>query len=271
MRRLAVTGAFAVPLSLILAGTAPAGTPDGPYWAAGTQTSSTTYAGIGGAGTFHEETVSGYHGSWWSEQSGSVAGPAGAAVLHHSESGTDDDHGTWTGTVHHHNGGWVADTDDHGSWVGDSDDDDADEVVTHTVSHPMRQHVRPAVHHENEVTTTHAERRPSRHHDHDVSFVDKTVTADVDGAASSHVASHAGHDYATYESADLAAGPGGAVSQGVKAVAVPEYAGYKSWYTAAGLTGATAHEVTSEADATDGVWTDHDGDHNWTDHDEDDD
>jgi hypothetical protein len=249
MRRLAVTGAFAVPLSLILAGTSPAATTDGPDWAAGVQTSTTTYAGIGGAGTLHEETVSGYHGSWWSEQSGSVAGPGGAAVLHHSESGTDDDHGSWTNETG---------SDNHpGSWVGDSD-----ESATHVVSHPMRQNARPAAHHHHEDSTTHAERnRPSRHrdhdHDHDVSFVDKTITADITGATSSHVASHAGDDYATYESADLAAGPGGAVSQGEKAVAVPEYASYKTWYTAADETGAVAHEVTSEADTTDNDWTDH--------------
>ncbi|UOZ10662.1 hypothetical protein [Amycolatopsis sp. WQ 127309] len=245
MRRLAVTGAFAVPLSLFLAGTSGADTADGPY-RPDTVQSSTTYAGIGGAGTTHEEMRAGHHGWWWTEQSGSIAGPGGAAVLHHSESGTG-----------HHHGSWTTDTESdgyHGNSVHDNDYDTDNDTVA---SHSTRQNTRHVAQNHRRHTATHAESsRPGRHRDHDAGYVDKTLTADVSGATSSKVASHAGTDYATYESADLAAGPGGATSQGVQAVAVPEYAGYKSWYNAADATGAVVHEVSSVADSGDGNWTD---------------
>lgn len=232
LRRLAVTGAFAVPLSLLLAGTSGADIGDGPFGPAATVHSSTTYAGIGGAGTIHEAMGSGYHGSWWSEQSASTAGPGGAVVQHHAATGTN-----------HHHGSWTNDTESDDS-VHDNDSDDR---VSTVASHPVRQHTRHVAQRPHEYTTT----TYTRHRDQDASYVDKTLTADVDGATSSTVASHAGDDYAVYHSADLAAGPGGASSQGVHAVAVPEYAGYKSWYAAADVTGATVHEVSAVADATD--------------------
>ncbi len=229
MRRLAVTGAFAVPLSLILAGTSGAGSADAPYRPSTVETS-VTYAGIGGAGTLHEEMRAGHHGWWWTEQSGSVAGPGGAAVIHHSESGPDQEHGSWT--------------------------NDNDYGTTVIASHPQRQSTRHVAQRHREYPATHTEySRPSRHRD--VSYADKTLTAGASGATSSHVASNAGANYATYESADLAAGPGGATSQGVQAAAIPEYATYKSWYNAADVTGATVHEVSSVADSTDGYRTHH--------------
>jgi hypothetical protein len=233
-RRWAVAAAMTVPLSLMTAGVSSAGTGDGPDEFGVTETSM-TYAGIGGAGTIESESATD-DDWWWSEQSATTAGPMGAAVVHSGESGSDDEDESWT------------------------DDDRAGRpAVAHgkrhasakeSVSPPLRQHDygRPG----------HSHSRPSHESGEtgDVGYVESTKTADLAGATSSHVASHAGDDYAVYESSDLSAGPDGAVSEGVKAVAVPEFAGYDKWYTAAGETGAVVHEVSSVADADDDDWSD---------------
>ncbi|MEV6627376.1 hypothetical protein AB0M83_33195 [Amycolatopsis sp. NPDC051106] len=238
-RRLAVAAAMTVPLSVLTAGVSSAGIADGPDEFGVTETSG-TYAGIGGAGTYESFSGSADDGDWWwSEESATTAGPLGAAVVHSGEAGSDDEDEAW------------------------SDDDRAGRpavahgkrhvAVNESVSPPLRRHVH--------SLPAHTYSRPS-HDTGDVGYVETTKTADLAGASSSHVASHAGHDYAVYHSSDLSAGPEGAVSEGVKAVAVPEFAGYDKWYTAAGATGAVAHEVSSVADATDDDWdaTDNDWD-----------
>ncbi|WP_290061964.1 hypothetical protein [Amycolatopsis solani] len=214
LRRFAVAGAFALPVSL-LAVPASASTSDTP-WSAET---SSSYAGIGGAGTTDTDEGATRWG-YWSEEDTVVAGIGGAAVIHSEQSDADDDYG-------------------HPDWSGD--DDHA--AVTHG-RHPAATR-----HHDRHVT--HA--RPA---DHEASYVAEAQTADVTGAASSHTESHAGDDYATYESGNHTAGPDGASSEGVHAVAVDDHAEYHTWYAAADEAGAIVHSVSTVADASDDAWGD---------------
>ncbi|MEV6645831.1 hypothetical protein [Amycolatopsis sp. NPDC051371] len=249
LRRLAFAGAFALPISLVIAGPSSAGTFDGPFdpWSSET---STSWAGIGGAGTTDTDegaTVWGHH---WSEEDSAVAGIGGAAVVHSEESGDDADTG-WTGDGN--DGDW------NNSW-----NNDADVAVPHH-----------AVHHPVETTSHHSPARPAHHHTDDAddaSYVAETQSADIDGATSSHIESHAGDDHATYEAGALTAGPDGASSEGVHSIAVPGYAGYHNWYVAAGEDGAVAHSASAVADATDEWHGRHHHDHEYNhDHDYDED
>lgn len=228
LRRWALAAAAVVPLSLGSAGVA-AAHPDYDPDTAGTAESSVTYAGIGGAGTIESAWGSDHHGNQWHEKDAVLAGPTGAAVLHTEEADYDDDDDHWLvenkpgRPTHHYGKRPVAHTDDD---------------VT------ISQH-RPA------KTRPVRETRPAH-----VTYAESIKTADVDGATSSHVVSHAGDNHAVYESSDLSAGPDGAASEGVKAVAVPQYASYDKWYTAADEDGAVTHEVSAVADSND--WS---GDH----------
>jgi hypothetical protein len=232
-RRWAVAAAMTVPLSLLTVGVSAADPADSPdeFGVTGT---SLTYAGIGGAGTIDSASGTDDRGHWWSAESATTAGPMGAAVVHSGDAGTDEVHDSWADGDR---AGRPAVT--HGKRHADAGE---------AVSPPRRQH--------DHGRPSHS--RPSRE-TADVGYVESTKSADLAGATSSHVASHAGDDYAVYESSDLSAGPDGAASEGVKAVAVPEFAGYDKWYTAAGETGAVVHEVSSVADATD--WSDSDETH----------
>jgi len=252
LRRLALAGAFALPISLVAVVPASAGTPDGPYepWTPWSHfETSGTYAGIGGAATTETEGGSDWWGHHWSETDGAFAGIGGAGVVHSEESGTDDDC-DWD------DGDW--DDDDNG-WSGDWHGNHtavAHHVQHHAVSHP--DPVEPAADH---VTYT----RPAADtddDDDDVGYVQESHWAGADGASSAHIVSHANDHHATYDSGHLTAGPDGASSEGVHALAVPGYAGYHNWYTAAGTGGTAVHSVTAEADADT-------GDHGWQGYDED--
>ncbi len=222
LRRLALAAAAVIPLSLVSAGIASADLGGGPGTVGITKTSA-TYAGIGGAGTVHSASVSDHYGNRWTEESAVVAGPTGAAVWHSEESEFDT-----------HDNDWVSvkpgrPTHSHGK-----------RPVVHTdsgIHSPTRRPVK-----------VHPVRQT--HHDH-VAYAESTKTADLNGATSSQVASHAGDNHAVYQASELSAGPDGAESEGVKAVAKPEYAGYHKWYTAAGEDGAFSHEVSAVADTTD--------------------
>ena len=211
LRRLAVAGAFALPLSLVIAGpatAAPRGWPDGSW----SSESSGTWAGIGGAGTTGTEEGSNHWGHHWSETETAVAGIGGAAVTHSGESGDDCDGYDAPAVARPH----------------------------HVVGHPdpvvdEAPAVRPV--HDNDTAD-------------DVGYAAESHSAGIDGASSAHVVSHAGEHHATYEAEKLTAGPYGASSEGAHSVAVPDYAGHHSWYTAAGVDGAEAHSVTAVADAT---------------------
>jgi hypothetical protein len=216
LRRLTFACAFAVPLSLAIAVPASAHVPD-ETWSA---ESSASYAGIGGAGTTETEEGTDCWGHEWSEEETVVAGIGGAAVIH-SEDGDDDD----------------------GAWTGDVDDDyDAPAVVHHT--HPAVHHTHPAAHH--------PDPQPQEPAEHEAGYTAEKLTADIDGATSTHVASHAGEHHAVYEAEHLTAGPEGASSAGVHSLAVPDFASYHAWYTAAGEDGAATHSVSAVADADDG-------------------
>ncbi|MFB9687402.1 hypothetical protein [Amycolatopsis plumensis] len=254
LRRLAVAGAFALPLSLVIAGPATAHPLGWPHdsW---TSESSSSWAGIGGAGTTDTDEGATWWGHHWSESESAVAGIGGAYVTHNGESG---DHG-WNRPWHHTaHDGWYGDDDGDcddydGHGTGDYDDDDDNIVVHHVVSHPDpvdHDVVRPVYH---VVDNDDAD---------DVGYYAEQHSAGIDGATSGHVVSHAGDHHATYDAEKYTAGPFGASSEGAHAVAVPDYAGYHAWYTAAGVGGAAAHSVTSVADATDhdNVWADHDAD-----------
>ncbi|SFJ71262.1 hypothetical protein [Amycolatopsis regifaucium] len=237
MRRWALAAAAVVPLSLVSAGVAAAAQGDWPG-NAGFSESSATYAGIGGAGTIHSDSVFDGDGNHWTEESAVLAGPTGAAVLHNEEADFDDDYD-----------GWVAD-----AKPGRPIHTHGKRPIAHTDG------IRPSVTHHH---------RPVRHVDHaEVAYTESTKTADMYGATSSHVVSHAGDNHAVYEANDLEAGPHGAVSEGVKAVAKPQYASYNNYYNAAGEDGAVTHEVNAVADATD--WNDdhhHYTHHHWNDDD----
>ncbi|OXM69535.1 hypothetical protein [Amycolatopsis vastitatis] len=251
LRRLAVAGAFALPLSLVIACPATAGQPSWPddSWSA---ESSGSWAGIGGAGTTDTEEGSDGWGHHWSDTETAVAGIGGAAVTHSGESG---DHG-WNHAWHHA----VHDWDDNDDCDGyDSDDYDGPAVAGphHVVGHPD-----PVM---DEAPAAPAHPVYEAHDADDAGYAAESHSAGVDGASSAHVVSHAGEHHATYEAEKLTAGPYGASSEGAHSVAVPDYAGHHSWYTAAGVDGAEAHSVTAVADATgDDVddWTvDHDVHH----------
>ncbi|QKV72660.1 hypothetical protein [Amycolatopsis sp. Hca4] len=254
LRRLAVAGAFALPLSLVIAGPATAHPLDWPNdsWSA---ESSSTWAGIGGAGTTDTDEGGTWWGHHWSEQDSAVAGIGGAYVTHSGESG---DHG-WHHTAHD---GWYGGDDD-----GDCDDYDGDDsdwndgdwnddnhVVTehhHAVSHPDPVYHEPAGEVVRPVYGADDNDADDNDDAGDVGYYAEQHSAGVDGATSAHVVSHAGEHHAVYEAEKLTAGPYGASSEGAHALAVPDYAGYHAWYTTAGVGGAAAHSVTSVADATD--------------------
>ncbi|SEC78728.1 hypothetical protein SAMN04489727_5086 [Amycolatopsis tolypomycina] len=244
LRRLAVAGAFALPLSLVIAGPATAHPLGWPHdsWSAET---SSSWAGIGGAGTTDTEEGTTWWGHHWSEQNSAVAGIGGAAVTHSGESGHD----------------WYDGDDDCDC---DADDDYDGPAVTHhhVMSHPDPVDQEPAGHVIRPVYDTDDD--DGDDDDSDVGYHAEQQSAGVDGATSAHVVSHAGEHHAVYQAEKLTAGPFGASSEGAHAVAVPDYAGYHAWYTAAGVGGAAAHSVTSVADATeadDDDWVvDHDVD-----------
>ncbi|WP_410597537.1 hypothetical protein [Amycolatopsis sp. lyj-23] len=256
LRRLAVAGAFALPLSLVIAGPAtahPFGGPQGTWNAE----SSATWAGIGGAGT--TDTDEG--GTWWgnhhwSESESAVAGIGGAYVTHNGESGDDGWNPAWHhtvhGTWHDQDNGDCDDYDGNGYHSGDYDDSPA---VSHhyVVSHPDPVNQEPAGYVVHPVYST----------DHDnadnVGYYAETHSAGADGATTGHVISHAGEHHAVYDAEKLSAGPYGASSEGAHALAVPDHAAYHAWYTAAGVSGAAAHSVTAVADTTDddNVWAEH--------------
>ncbi|MEV6913222.1 hypothetical protein [Amycolatopsis sp. NPDC051071] len=237
LRRLALAAAAVIPLSLVSVGIASADSYGGPGTAGSSETSA-TYAGIGGAGTIHSNSGYDHHGNRWTEENAVLAGPMGAAVLHHEESDWNTNHD------------WNVDekpgrpTYSHGKRPVAHTDNDGSSATRHPATTlPVR------------------ESRPVRDHhpvrdNHHVIYAESTKTADEDGATSSHVLSHAGDNHAVYEADDLSAGPDGAESEGVKAVAKPEYTGYHKWYTAADEDGAVTHEVSAIAAVTD--W---DGDH----------
>lgn len=246
LRRLALAGAFALPISLVAVAPSSAGTLDGHYepWTPWSHfETSGSYAGIGGAATTDTEGGSDWWGHHWSESDSTFAGIGGAGVTHSEESGTDDD-GDW-------------DDNDNG-WSGDDDDVAVTHHVHHAVSHP--DPVDTADH----VTYTQpaADTDDDDDADAEAGYVHEAHWAGADGASSTHIASHAGDHHAVYDSGHLTAGPGGASSEGVHALAVPGYAGYHNWYTAAGTGGTAVHSVTAEADADA-------GDHGWQDYDED--
>ncbi|SEF34072.1 hypothetical protein SAMN05421837_107193 [Amycolatopsis pretoriensis] len=245
LRRLALAGAFALPISLVAVAPSSAGTFDGPYepWTPWSHfETSGSYAGIGGAATTDTEGGSDWWGHHWSESDGAYAGIGGAAVTHSEESGTDDTD-------------WDDGDDDNGGWNNHHN------TVTHHVQHHAVSHPDP-VDTADHVTYT----QPAADTDDDddaddaASYVQEAHWAGADGASSAHIASHAGDHYATYDSGHLTAGPGGASSEGVHALAVPGYAGYHNWYTAAGAGGTAVHSVTAEADADthDHGWQDYD-------------
>ncbi|MGW3996445.1 hypothetical protein ACWEF6_23405 [Amycolatopsis sp. NPDC004772] len=266
LRRLAVAGAFALPLSLVIAGPATAHPLDWPHdsWSA---ESSSTWAGIGGAGTTDTDEGSTWWGHHWSETDSAVAGIGGAAVTHSGESGDDGWNHAWHHPAHD---GWYGDDgdcddydgDDHHYVTGEYDDDD-DDVVHHAVSHPDPVDQEPAGYVVHPVYDADDDADDADDAG-DVGYYAEQHSAGVDGATSAHVVSHAGEHHATYEAEKLTAGPYGASSEGAHAVAVPDYAGYHAWYTTAGVGGAAAHSVTAVADATaadDDDWVvDHDAD-----------
>ncbi|MFJ9778180.1 hypothetical protein ACIRSS_01280 [Amycolatopsis sp. NPDC101161] len=239
LRRLAFAGAIAVPISLVIAGPSSATPLDGPYepWSPWSHfETSGSYAGIGGAATTDTEGGSDWWGHHWSEEDTAYAGIGGAAVIHGEHSGADEE-----------------DCDDDG-WTGhgnDWDDNDGDAVVVHHQHHHAVAHPDPVAPAEHVVHT-----RPVHHEDaddnDDASYVAHTHSADMNGATSAHIASHAGDHHASYEAGSLTAGPGGASSEGVHSLALPGYAGYHNWYAAAGADGAAVHSVSSVADAVDG-------------------
>jgi hypothetical protein len=231
LRRLAAAGAFALPLSLVIACPATAGQPGWPdgSWSA---ESSGSWAGIGGAGTTDTEEGSDWWGHHWSDTETAVAGIGGAAVTHSGESG---DHG-WNHTWHHA----VHDWDDNDDCDGDDYDGPAVAAPHHVVGHPD-----PVM----DEAPAHPVYEAADDAD-DAGYAAESHSAGVDGASSAHVVSHAGEHHATYEAEKLTAGPYGASSEGAHSVAVPDYAGHHSWYTAAGVDGAEAHSVTAVADAT---------------------
>ncbi len=258
LRRLAVAGAFALPLSLVIACPAtahPLGWPN-DSWSA---ESSGSWAGIGGAGTTDTDEGGTSWGHHWSEQDTAVAGIGGAYVTHSGESGDDGWNHAWHHTVH--DGSDDGDCDDYagnghdGDYYHHGDHDNAPAVAGHhAVSHPDPVDQEPAGY-----------VRPVYDADDDagdVGYYAESHSAGVDGASSAHVLSHAGEHHAAYEAEKLTAGPYGASSEGAHALAVPDYAGYHAWYTAAGIDGAATHSVSSVADATDGDhWVvDHDAD-----------
>ncbi|MEV7550391.1 hypothetical protein AB0N89_12265 [Amycolatopsis sp. NPDC089917] len=195
---------------------------------------SATFAGIGGAGTIHTGSVTDHHGNHWAENSAALAGPMGAVVLHSKE--------VESGTHH----GWPVDdkpgrpTYNHGKQPIAQTDGDREYT---SKNRPSR--VQPVSKHRPSQVQPARESGPSH-----VAYTESTKSADMTGATSSHVASHAGDHHAAYESSDLSAGPDGAVSEGVKAVAVPQYSAYHKWYTAAGENGAISHDVSAVAGAT---------------------
>lgn len=253
LRRLAVAGAFALPLSLVIAGPAtaqPLGWPN-DSWSA---ESSSSWAGIGGAGTTDTDEGGTWWGHHWSGSDSAVAGIGGAAVTHTEESG---DHG-WNQPWHHAT---------HEAWHGDDNNGDCDDyegddyhhydshpAAHHVVSHPDPVEEAPAVH------TRPVHEAVDNGYDHNASYGAEMHSAGIDGATSGHVWSHAGEHYATYDAEKLTAGPYGASSEGAHSVAVPDYAGHHSWYNAAGIDGAEAHSVTAVADTTDDAWAYHDAD-----------
>ncbi|MEV7095309.1 hypothetical protein AB0M80_20955 [Amycolatopsis sp. NPDC051045] len=255
LRRLAVAGAFALPLSLVTVGPATAHPIDWPHdsWSA---ESSSSWAGIGGAGTTDTDEGSTWWGHHWSEQDTAVAGIGGAYVTHSGESGNDGWNHAWHHTVH--DGAYDSDDEDCDDYDYDGDDYDYDSPAVehhHAVSHPdpvNQDYVHPGYDADDDDDDD----------ADDVGYYAESHSAGVDGASSAHVVSHAGEHHATYEAEKLTAGPYGASSEGAHAVAVPDYAGYHSWYTAAGMDGAAAHSVTAVADATDDDhWVvDHDAD-----------
>ncbi|WP_199199313.1 hypothetical protein [Amycolatopsis sp. CA-128772] len=259
LRRLAVAGAFALPLSLVIAGPAtahPLGWPN-DSWSAG---SSSSWAGIGGAGTTDTDEGGTWWGHHWSESESAVAGIGGAAVTHSYESGDND----WNRPWHHnvHDGSYGHDN-DHGDGCGCNDyDHDNYPVTHHAVSHPDPvDNDAPAVHTHPVYDADDHDGYDHHGYDHDASYGAEMQSAGIDGATSGHVWSHAGEHYATYEAEKLTAGPYGASSEGAHSVAVPDYAGHHSWYTAAGIDGAETHSVTAVADATDDdAWAYHDVD-----------
>ncbi|WP_410651377.1 hypothetical protein [Amycolatopsis sp. cmx-4-54] len=225
LRRWALAAAAVVPLSLVSAGLASAGTGDGPG-TAGYVENSATYAGIGGAGTIDSVSVwdHGHDDHWWTEETAVLAGPTGAAVLHTEESGSADEAVTLP----------VDDKPGRPSTIHGK------RPIAHTDGHSAPSRHRPS--------KAHHHHKP---HHAQVTYAASTKTADVTGATSSHVVSQAGDNYALYEAADLSAGPEGAVSEGVQAAAVPQHAHYHKWYTAADEDGAVTHEVSAVADAID--------------------
>jgi hypothetical protein len=254
LRRLAVAGAFALPLSLVIAGPAtahPLGWPN-DSWSA---ESSSAFAGIGGAGTTDTNEGGTWWGHHWSSSESTMAGIGGAAVTHTAESG---DHHDWNQPWHHAT---------HDGWYGDDNDTDCDDyegddyhhhdghpVTHHVVSHPDPVEEAPVVH------SHPAYDNNDNNYGHEASYGAELQSAGIDGATSGHVWSHAGEHHAVYDAEKLTAGPYGASSEGAHSVAVPDYAGHHSWYTAAGVDGAEAHSVTAVADADD--WTvDHDVHH----------
>ncbi|MEV6824436.1 hypothetical protein [Amycolatopsis sp. NPDC051102] len=262
LRRLAVAGAFALPLSLVIAGPAtahPLGWPN-DSWSA---ESSGAWAGIGGAGTTDTDEGGTWWGHHWSGQESTMAGVGGAAVTSSEESG---DYHDWNQPWHHaSHGSWYGDNDNDG-WYGHDNDNcgcdyegddyhhhDSYPATHHVVSHPDPVEEAPVVHSHPAYD--------GDDYDH-ASYGAEMHSAGIDGATTGHVWSHAGEHYATYDAEKLTAGPYGASSEGAHSVAVPDYAGHHSWYTAAGIDGAAAHSVTAEADASDSnhAWAYHDAD-----------
>ncbi|MEV6443845.1 hypothetical protein [Amycolatopsis sp. NPDC051716] len=266
LRRLAVAGAFALPLSLVIAGPStaqPLGWPN-DSWSA---ESSGSWAGIGGAGTTDTDEGTTWWGHHWSDSDSAVAGIGGAYVTHSGESGDDG----WNHAWHHPaQGGWHDGDDDdcdydggdydggHHHYVNGDYDHDAPDVTEHhhVMSHPDLVNQEPAGY------VVHPVYAADDDDADDVGYYAEQHSAGADGATSAHVVSHAGEHHATYDAEKYTAGPYGASSEGAHAVAVPDYAGYHAWYTAAGVGGAAAHSVTAVADATDddNVWADHDAD-----------
>ncbi|WP_033260677.1 hypothetical protein [Amycolatopsis vancoresmycina] len=285
LRRLAVAGAFALPLSLVIAGPATAHPLDWPNdsWSA---ESSSAWAGIGGAGTTDTDEGGTWWGHHWSGSDSAVAGVGGASVTETEESG--DHH--WNQPWHHatHDGWYGDDNDYDGCGCNDYDNNDNGydhHVVHHAVSHPDPVEEAPAAHshpaydnngcgcddydnndngYDHNGYDHHNGWNHDNDYDHDASYGAETHSAGIDGATSGHVWSHAGEHYATYEAEKLTAGPNGASSEGAHSVAVPDYAGHHSWYTAAGIDGAEAHSVTAEANANDDdAWAYHDADNDY--------
>jgi len=89
LRRLAAAGAFALPLSLVIACPANAGQPGRPddSWSA---ESSGNWAGIGGAGTTDTEEGSDWWGHHWSDTETAVAGIGAHHVVGHPDPVADE-------------------------------------------------------------------------------------------------------------------------------------------------------------------------------------